>query len=117
MRGGKTIDVDDEYVEAVLSLVEQIPAGRVMSYGAIAEMVGETLERGGPRQVGAVMAQYGGGVPWWRVVTAAGRMPRGHEVRAMRELAAEATPMRDDRVDMRYAAWQPHAPLGDADHH
>ena len=39
-----------------------------MSYGAIAEYVGH----GGPRQVGTVMARYGGGVPWHRVVTATG---------------------------------------------
>ena len=36
--GGEVDSYDpDEYVEAVLQLVERIPAGRVMSYGAIAE--------------------------------------------------------------------------------
>lgn len=102
------MSVDEEYVEAVLSLVERIPTARVMSYGAIAEAVGQTLERGGPRQVGTVMAQSGGGVPWWRVVTAAGAVPRHNEIRALRELAAEGTPMRDDnRVDISRAAWVP----------
>ena len=43
----------EEYVEAVLQVVESIPPGRVMSYGAIAECVGQ----GGPRQVGAVMQE------------------------------------------------------------
>ncbi|HEY0772933.1 MAG TPA: MGMT family protein, partial [Nocardioidaceae bacterium] len=38
----------EEYVERVLAVVEQIPPGRVMSYGAIAEVLGV----GGPRQVG-----------------------------------------------------------------
>jgi alkylated DNA nucleotide flippase Atl1 len=101
--------MDDEYVEAVLSLVDQIPAGRVMSYGAIAEMVGVDLGRGGPRQVGAVMSSVGAAVTWWRVVTAAGRLPRGHEIQAMNELAAEGTPLAADgaRVDMRRAAWHP----------
>lgn len=101
--------MDDEYVEAVLSLVERIPPGRVMAYGAIAELVGYELERGGPRIVGAVMALHGGGVPWWRVVTSSGRLPPGHEVEALRELAAEGTPMTRDgaRVDMRRAAWSP----------
>ena len=62
-------DVDPEaYVEAVLSIVERIPPGRASTYGLIAEAVG----RGGPRQVGRVMAMYGGGVPWWRVVRADG---------------------------------------------
>lgn len=101
--------VDDEYAEAVLSLVERIPAGRAMSYGAVAESVGAELGRGGPRQVGAVMSSAGGTVAWWRVVTASGRLPRGHEVRALRELAAEGTPLSPDgtRIDLRRAAWYP----------
>jgi alkylated DNA nucleotide flippase Atl1 len=96
----------EEYVEAVLALVESIPAGRVMSYGAIAEYLGS----GGPRQVGAVMAKHGGGVPWHRVVSASGRVVPGHEVEALRRLRAERTPLRGDRVDMSAAAWwpQPH---------
>jgi methylated-DNA-protein-cysteine methyltransferase related protein len=101
--------VDDEYVEAVLSLVERIPAGRAMAYGAVADVVAERLGRGGPRTVGAVMSAYGGAVPWWRVVTAAGRLPRGHEVAALRELVAEGCPLAADgsRVDLSRAAWHP----------
>ena len=55
--------MDDEYVEAVLSLVERIPAGQAMAYGAVADVVAERLGRGGPRTVGAVMSAYGGAVP------------------------------------------------------
>jgi len=95
--------VDSDFGERVLDLVERIPAGRVMSYGAIAEWVGQ----GGPRQVGTVMARYGGGVPWHRVVTANGRTPPGHEVEALRRLRAEGTPLRGDHVDMKRAAWYP----------
>jgi alkylated DNA nucleotide flippase Atl1 len=93
----------DDYVEDVLALVERIPPGRVMSYGVIAEWLG----RGGPRQVGAVMARYGGPVPWHRVVAANGRLVPGNEVEALRRHAAEGTPMRGERVDMRLAAWFP----------
>jgi methylated-DNA-protein-cysteine methyltransferase related protein len=92
-----------DYAEAVLTLVERIPAGRVMSYGAIADYLG----RGGPRQVGTVMARYGGGVPWHRVVTASGRTPPGHEAEALRRLRGEGVPLRGDHVDMRRAAWYP----------
>lgn len=101
--------MDDEYAEAVLALVEQIPPGRAMSYGAIADAVGVRLGRGGPRQVGAVMSTLGGAVPWWRVVTVTGRVPPGHERRAYRELIAEGTPMTADgsRVDLRRAGWYP----------
>lgn len=103
--------MDEEYVEAVLSLVELIPPGRATTYGALAEAIGATLHRGGPRQVGTVMAGYGAAVPWWRVVTTAGGLPRGHEVRALRELVAEGTPLTSDgtRVDLRRAGWKPPA--------
>ena len=94
---------EDDYVEEVLAVVERIPAGRVMSYGAIAEWLG----RGGPRQVGTVMSRYGGSVPWHRVVAANGRVVPGHEVEALRRLRAERTPLRGERVDMRTAAWHP----------
>jgi methylated-DNA-protein-cysteine methyltransferase related protein len=101
--------VDDEYVEAVLSLVERIPPGRAMSYGAVAEVVGAELGRGGPRTVGQIMASFGAAVPWWRVVTAAGRLPPGHEVEALRNLVAEGTPLTSDgtRIHMRDASWLP----------
>lgn len=96
----------EEYAEEVLSVVERIPPGRVMSYGAIADYLG----RGGPRQVGSVMAREGGGVPWHRVVAANGRVVPGHEREALRRLRAERTPLKGERVDMRAAAWYPAAP-------
>jgi alkylated DNA nucleotide flippase Atl1 len=92
-----------DFVEEVLGLVERIPPGRVMSYGAIADYLGE----GGPRQVGTVMARHGGGVPWHRVVNAAGRTPPGHETEALRRLRADGVPLRGDKVDMKRAAWYP----------
>jgi alkylated DNA nucleotide flippase Atl1 len=93
----------DDYTEDVLALVERIPPGRVMSYGSIAEWLG----RGGPRQVGTVMARYGGPVPWHRVVAANGRLVPGNEAEALRRHRAEGTPMRGERVDMSRAAWWP----------
>jgi alkylated DNA nucleotide flippase Atl1 len=91
--------MDEDYAELVLSAVEQIPPGRVATYKDIAEMVG----RGGPRQVGQVMAKFGGGVPWWRVVRADGRPARSLEVRGLRLLRADQTPIKGDRVDMARA--------------
>lgn len=100
----------EEYVEAVLALVERIPPGRVMTYGAVAEALAPRSGRVSPRRVGTIMAQYGGAVPWHRVVAADGRLPPGHEVRARRRLAAEGTPMRAGKVDMSAAAWHPLPP-------
>ena len=97
----------EEYVEAVLSLVERIPPGWVMSYGAIADYLADRSGRASARQVGSIMARYGGGVPWHRVVNAAGRLPPGHETEARARLRAEGVPLRGAGVDMRAAAWQP----------
>lgn len=98
-----------DYVEAVLQVVEAIPAGRVMTYGAIAEYLGA----GGPRQVGTVMSRYGGGVPWHRVVNASGRVTPGNSAEALRRLRAERTPLRGDKVDVAAAAWWPPERSGD----
>ncbi|MEU4350725.1 MGMT family protein [Streptomyces sp. NPDC023838] len=99
-----------EYAERVLDVAEQIPPGRVMTYGDVAEWLGE----GGPRQVGRVMALYGGAAPWWRVVRADGALLPGHELRALGHYREESTPLREasrsaeghlPRLDMRRARW------------
>jgi len=96
-----------DFASRVLDVAESIPPGRVMSYGDVAEYVGQ----GGPRQVGRVMALWGGGVPWWRVVHADGSLLRGHEREALRHYRREGTPLRSraqgsaTRLDMRQARW------------
>jgi methylated-DNA-protein-cysteine methyltransferase related protein len=100
----------EEYVEAVLDLVDRIPPGRVMTYGAIADALAEVAGRASPRQVGTIMARYGSAVPWHRVVNASGRLVPGNEERARKLLAAEGTPMLGNGVDIRLAAWHPRPP-------
>ncbi len=85
-------------VERVLCAVECIPAGRVVSYGDLAELVGTSA-----RRVGAVMASAGPGVPWWRVVNAAGRLPAHLGAEASRRWAEEGTPAVDGRCVMSRA--------------
>lgn len=97
----------EEYVEEVLALVERIPPGRVMSYGAIAEYLADRSGRRSARLVGSIMSRHGGGVPWHRVVTGGGRLPPGHEAEARARLLAEGARMRGDVVDMAAAAWWP----------
>lgn len=98
----------DDYTEEVLALVERIPPGQVLTYGDLAAWVG----RGGPRQAGTVMATWGGGVPWWRVVRADGRPATGHEREALERLRAEGTPLRPagDRVDLGRCRFTPRRP-------
>ena len=101
--------VPGDFASRVLDIAEAIPPGRVMSYGDIADYLGA----GGPRQVGRVMALWGGGVAWWRVVHADGSLLAGHERTALARYREEGTPMRLDgdgrpgRVDMRRARWTP----------
>ncbi len=102
--------MDQEYVEAVLSLVERIPSGRVTTYGLIADAVRERLARGGPRQVGSVMATNGDAVTWWRVVRADGTLPERHRAEALMAYAEEGTPLAGNagvRVDLPRAVWLP----------
>ncbi len=93
------------FADQVLDLVDVIPPGRVMSYGDIAEYLGQ----GGPRQVGRVLAVWGGGVAWWRVIHADGSLLIGHEREALARYRQEGTPLREVggryRVDMRRARW------------
>ena len=96
-----------DFAERVLGVAENIPPGRVMSYGDIAEYLGEK----GPRQVGRVMALWGGAVAWWRVIHADGSFLAGYEQQALARYLQEGTPLRRTRdgavcgVDMRRARW------------
>lgn len=97
----------EEYVEAVLAIVERIPRGRVTTYGAIADALLDD-HGGGPRLVGNVMATHGGPVPWWRVVRADGSLPPSHQGEARQAYLEEGTPLRPSgSVDLRAALWLP----------
>ncbi|WP_098010237.1 MGMT family protein [Streptomyces sp. sk226] len=98
------------YAERVLDVADLIPPGRVMTYGDVAEWLGD----GGPRQVGRAMALYGSAVPWWRVVRSDGTLLPSHELRALEHYRAEGTPLREasrqaeghiPKLDMRRARW------------
>jgi alkylated DNA nucleotide flippase Atl1 len=94
-----------DFASRVLDVVDSIAPGSVMSYGDVAEYLAE----GGPRQVGRIMALWGGGVAWWRVVHADGSLLAGHEQAALAAYRAEDTPLRyppgggTPRIDMTRA--------------
>ena len=91
----------EDFTEAVLEFVEQVPPGRVVTYGLIADH----LQRGGARQVGRVMSLDGAAVPWWRVVRADGSLPPHLMVDAQKAWADERTPVKRGRVDVPAAIW------------
>lgn len=104
-----------EYVEAVLDLVALIPAGAVLAYGDVADLLGS----GGARQVGSAMSHHGSAAPWWRVLKASGEAPPGHAREALTRFVLEGTPLLGShadylrtgegrwRVDIMAARWAP----------
>ncbi|MFT4224906.1 MGMT family protein [Micropruina sp.] len=91
--------MDDFLVDRVLLAVEQIPTGRVSSYGDIAKLVGT-----GPRQVGSVLSRYGSDVTWWRVTGHDGTMASGLIGRARERWAEEGIPVNASRTGCRMAS-------------
>ncbi|MBP3062408.1 methylated-DNA-protein-cysteine methyltransferase related protein [Ectopseudomonas chengduensis] len=96
--------------EALYLVLAQVPAGKVVNYGELAQLAG--LGRAA-RWVGRTLGQLPDGttLPWHRVIAAGGRLslsagsPAGAEQRA--RLRAEGISILNERVDMRRHGWRP----------
>ncbi|MDE6959780.1 MAG: methylated-DNA--[protein]-cysteine S-methyltransferase [Lachnospiraceae bacterium] len=94
----------DALVYEILSVVEEIPEGKVASYGQIAKLIGRDQNA---RLVGKVlsMAEYYGKYPCHRVVNHAGRLAPGFREQR-RLLQEEKVEFRDDNhVNMKKCGW------------
>jgi alkylated DNA nucleotide flippase Atl1 len=87
--------------DQILECVEGIPAGRVMTYGDVAEWVGIRA----PRMVGRVLAQDGGSVPWHRVVRADGSCAEHIYPEQRQRLLAEGVLFDGDRIRLAEFRW------------
>ena len=94
--GFRIVAASTPFERRVEAMVRRIPAGRVASYGRVAEWVGRPEAA---RAVGRVMAMGLDDVPWHRVVTAAGRLVPNHEAEHAQRLRAEGV-----RVDRGHVA-------------
>ncbi|WP_148252626.1 MGMT family protein [Aidingimonas lacisalsi] len=77
-----------ELLEQIYTIVAQIPAGRVTTYGRVAQMT----EGATPRMVGSAMRHLPDGhdLPWHRVINASRRVTEhGGAVRQRERLRAE----------------------------
>ena len=83
-----------DFTEAVIEVLERLEPGEVMAYGEVADEAGYP---GSARAVGNLLAVTPG-LPWWRVVTADGRLAPGHERRQGELLRAEGVLVRDGHV-------------------
>lgn len=94
----------EELIYAILSVVEEIPEGKVASYGQIAKLIGREKNA---RLVGKVlsMAEYYGKYPCHRVVDHTGRLaPHFREQRSL--LVDENVEFKDNtHVNMKTCRW------------
>ena len=81
----------EQAIERVLS---ELRPGEVVTYGEVALEAGRP---GAARSVGAFLASSEGSCPWWRVVTAAGRLVPGHEAEQARRLRSEGVAVDEAR--------------------
>ncbi len=102
MRNGAK--ANEDLIYEILSVVEEIPEGKVASYGQIAKLIGRDKNA---RLVGKVLSQaeYYGDYPCHRVVNHAGRT--APHFREQRELLREEGVVFKDNgcVDMKKCQW------------
>jgi alkylated DNA nucleotide flippase Atl1 len=86
---------DEGFEVAVVAAIRSLAPGEIATYGEIAAEAGRP---GAARAVGRLLATTGEDLPWWRVVTAGGRLVPGHETRHAELLRAEGIDASDGRV-------------------
>jgi methylated-DNA-protein-cysteine methyltransferase-like protein len=104
------LDVAQARRAALYLTLNQVPEGKVVSYGQLAELAG--LGRAA-RWVGRTLSQLpdGTSLPWHRVIGAGGKISlpagtvSGDEQRA--RLRAEGILVQNNRVDIRRHGWRP----------
>jgi methylated-DNA-protein-cysteine methyltransferase related protein len=84
-----------DFEDLVVAVLVRLRPGEVVTYGEVAAEAGFP---GAARAVGTLLARTDAEVPWWRVVTAGGRLVPGHEVEHARRLRAEGVEVRNGKV-------------------
>ena len=100
---------DKNYRERVYRIVRSIPRGRVMTYGQLAEILGDGYT---PRTVGFVMHGSDDKTPWHRVINAQGACSTGRIAlpsdKQQRMLASEGVEFNErGRCDLQRYLWIP----------
>jgi len=103
------MEKDSNYRDRVYEIVRRIPRGRVMTYGQLAEILGEGYT---PRTVGFVMHGSNEKIPWHRVINAQGACSTGRVVlphdKQQRMLEAEGIKFDErGRCDLETYVWIP----------
>ena len=92
------------FFKQVYEIVEQIPYGKVISYGDIAKLLGRPRAA---REVGRAMRYCPDGLPWQRVVMADGSITGGTFADIRRAILETEDVIfhNDGRVDMNTCRW------------
>ena len=83
-----------DFGRRVVAVISRLVPGEVASYGDVAAEAGYP---GAARAVGSILAKTDG-LPWWRIVTASGRLAPGKEEVQGQLLAREGVAVKDGRV-------------------
>lgn len=96
--------LNEHLIYEILSVVEEIPQGKVATYGQIARLIGRKKNA---RLVGKVlsMAQYYGRYPCYRVVNHAGRLVPGWREQRFLLLEEGVTFKDESHVDLNACRW------------
>jgi len=89
-----TPEEPEDFTTAVRAVLTRLDPGDVMAYGEVAAEAGYP---GAARAVGNVLRTVPD-LPWWRVVTADGRLVPGHEQRHAEMLRAEGVSVHSGKV-------------------
>jgi methylated-DNA-protein-cysteine methyltransferase related protein len=92
------------FAERAEAVIQGLRPGEIVTYGEVAADAGRP---GAARAVGHLLATRPADLPWWRVVTASGRLVPGHEVEHARRLQAEGVRLHDGKVRLRGATLNP----------
>lgn len=87
-------DGDGDFTDAVIAVLSTLEPGDVIAYGEVAAEAGYP---GAARAVGNLLRRTPG-LPWWRIVTSAGRLVPGHEAEQAELLRAEGVTVWAGRV-------------------
>jgi len=96
--------LNEELIYEVLSVVEEIPEGKVATYGQIARLIGRDKNA---RLLGKVlsMSEFYGKYPCHRVVNHAGRLAPGFRDQKDLLEAEDVTMKNETHVDLKTCQW------------
>ena len=99
------IILNENLIYEILSVVEEIPPGKVATYGQIARLIGREKNA---RLVGSVLkrSEYYGSYPCHRVVNHTGRLAPGFPEQKEHLLQEDVPFKSDNQVDLKKSQWE-----------